>query len=70
MEYANYEFTFILTNELLAGGEISITFPKEFYPKLPVPDIDCRCNVTGALTSFKSCKLWDNTYRMITDERY
>lgn len=54
----------------MAGGEISITFPKEFYPKLPIPDIDCRCNVTGALTSFKSCKLWDYTYRMITDERY
>ncbi|CAD8123188.1 unnamed protein product [Paramecium sonneborni] len=70
LEYAKYEFKFILTNELLAGGEISITFPKEYYPKLPIPEIDCRCNVTGALTSFKSCKLWDNTYIMITDERY
>ncbi|CAD8173591.1 unnamed protein product [Paramecium pentaurelia] len=70
LEYAKYEFTFILTNELLAGGEISITFPKEFYPKLPIPQIDCICNVTGALTSFKSCKLWDYTYIMITDERY
>lgn len=67
LEYATYAFTFILSNTLLSGGEISITFPSSYYTTLPIPDVDCRCNVTGALTSFRSCKLWTDTYTIITD---
>jgi len=61
---ADYTFSFTLTNDIPAFGEIQIKFPSANYSILPSILV---CGLSGGLSSFSSCAFSGSTLLITTD---